>query len=355
MSTSSTVSRGKAITLPSPPAVDRWAGHGAEVRFGNSLCFYDEWPAPDVIVSDGAYGVFGFEGDTSDHLGIPDWYRPHVTAWAARAKSGTTLWFWNSEIGWAAAHPVLEQCGFRYVNANIWNKGVAHIAGNVNTTKIRRFPVVTEVCVQYVVEPRIQGSVLKQWLRQEWERAGLPLRAANAACGVADAATRKYFDQGHLWYWPPVKMFRCLADYANKNGRQEGRPYYSLDGDHVATDLEWLETRSWFSCPHGVTNVWDRPALRGVERVMTASGKAAHPNQKPLDLMARIVEASTRPGDVVWEPFGGLFTASLAAVQLGRRAFAGEVDPVSYAHGVARFGQAAPGAPPLAFRGDLRP
>jgi len=145
MSTSSTVSRGKAITLPSPPAVDRWAGHGAEVRFGNSLCFYDEWPAPDVIVSDGAYGVFGFEGDTSDHLGIPDWYRPHVTAWAARAKSGTTLWFWNSEIGWAAAHPVLEQCGFRYVNANIWNKGVAHIAGNVNTTKIRRFPVVTDV------------------------------------------------------------------------------------------------------------------------------------------------------------------------------------------------------------------
>jgi len=40
---------------------------------------------------------------------------------------------------------VLEQCGFRYVNANIWNKGVAHIAGNVNTTKIRRFPVVTDV------------------------------------------------------------------------------------------------------------------------------------------------------------------------------------------------------------------
>ena len=36
--------------------------------------------------------------------------------------------------------PALERHGFRYVNANIWNKGVGHIAGNVNTTKIRRFP-----------------------------------------------------------------------------------------------------------------------------------------------------------------------------------------------------------------------
>ena len=36
----------------------------------------------------------------------------------------------------------------------------------------------------------------------------------------------------------------------------------------------------------------------------------------------------TEPGDVVWEPFGGLCSASLAAVMLGRRAFAAETDPV---------------------------
>jgi hypothetical protein len=41
------------------------------------------------------------------------------------------------EIGWAAAHPVLEHHGFRYVNANIWDKGIAHIAGNVSPSKPR--------------------------------------------------------------------------------------------------------------------------------------------------------------------------------------------------------------------------
>jgi DNA modification methylase len=35
----------------------------------------------------------------------------------------------------------------------------------------------------------------------------------------------------------------------------------------------------------------------------------------------------TGPGDVIWEPFGGLCSASLAAVTLGRRAFAAETDP----------------------------
>jgi site-specific DNA-methyltransferase (adenine-specific) len=35
----------------------------------------------------------------------------------------------------------------------------------------------------------------------------------------------------------------------------------------------------------------------------------------------------TEPGDVVWEPFGGLCSGSVAAVTLGRRAFAAETDP----------------------------
>jgi len=329
---------------PRRPAVaagpERWTGPGVEVRCGNSLFLYPAWDAPDVIVSDGAYGVLGFEGDTSDHLGIPAWYEPHVAAWAQRSKPSTTLWFWNSEIGWAAAHPVLERHGFRYVNANIWNKGVAHIAGNVNTTKIRRFPVVSEVCVQYVVEPRLGGKVLKQWLRAEWERSGLPLCAANAACGVADAATRKYLDQGPLWYWPPVEMFRRLADHANRHGRAEGRPYFSRDGAIPLTDEEWAATRSTFRCPHGVTNVWDRPALHGPERVKVPGGRAIHLNQKPLDLMTRLVEASSDPGDVVWEPFGGLFTATVAAMKLGRHAFGGELAPTYFQFGIERLGQA---------------
>jgi len=334
----STVGRGRAVTRKEKPDVNEWTDGTIHVFLGDSLDHYASWLTPTVIISDGGYGVLGFDGDTSDHFGLPAWYEPHVRAWARYSTPQTTLWFWNSEIGWAAVHPILETHGWRYVNANTWNKGLAHIAGNVNTRKIRRFPVVTEVCVQYVLEARVQGLSLKEWLAKEWKRTGLPFRKANGACGVADVATRKYLDQSHLWYFPPPEMFCRLQEYANKHGDPVGRPYFSLNGLRGATADEWARMRSKFNCPHGMTNVWDRPPLHGAERVKLNgdSGKAIHLNQKPLDLVAMVIEASSDPGDVVWEPFGGLFTGCIAARRTERQGYGAEIDPTYFHYGLDR-------------------
>jgi len=337
----STVGRGKAVTLNGKPRFKSWKDSKVAVSLGDSLKFYAKWKRPTVIISDGGYGVLGFDGDTSDHLGLPEWYESHIREWAKAATPRTSLWFWNSEIGWAAVHPILEKYGWRYVNANIWNKGKGHIAGNVNTAKIRRFPVVTEVCVQYRFEPRVRGLTLKKWLLGEWKRSGLPLSQANRACGVADAAVRKYLDQGHLWYFPPPKMFGKLVDYANTHGATEGRPYFSIGGKRPATEKQWAKMRGVFKCPHGVTNVWDRKALRNEERVKAPSGRAVHLNQKPLDLVTMLVEATSDRGDVVWEPFGGLFTGVLAARRLGRKGYGAEIDWTYFSYGVERLRAAA--------------
>lgn len=335
----STVGRGKTVKEIRNNKIRKWNDDFVDVRLNDSLNLYSKWDSPTVIISDGGYGVLGFEGDTSDHLGLPDWYEPHIENWAKAATPMTTLWFWNSEIGWASVHPILEKYGWRYINANIWNKGKGHIAGNINTKKIRRFPVVSEVCVQYVFEGKIDGLLLKEWLYREWKRTGLAFRKANEACGVADAATRKYLDQGHLWYFPPSEMFLKLQKYANQNGDPKGRPYFSIDGEKPVTVKEWNQMRSKFYCPHGHTNVWDRPALRGEERFKTngLNGKAIHLNQKPLDLMSKIIEASSDPGDVVWEPFGGLFSACIAGRRLKRRCFGGEIDPTYFHYAVKRI------------------
>lgn len=337
----STVGRGRALkpVVTSETEVTAWSDELLSVQLGDSLDCYQQWDTPTVIVSDGGYGVLGFEGDTSDHLGLPEWYEPHIAAWSKRATPRTTLWFWNSEIGWAAVHPVLEKYGWRYVNANIWNKGKAHIAGNINTAKIRRFPVVSEMCVQYVYDARVDGLELKVWLLREWKRAGIPLNKANEACGVANVATRKYFDQGHLWYFPPPEMFVKLQEYANTHGDPAGRPYFSIDGEQPGTAEQWARMRSTFHCPYGFTNVWDRGALHDGERfkVNGDSGKAMHLNQKPLDLMTMTIKASSDPGDVVWEPFGGLFSVCLAARDSGRRAFGAEIDPTYFHYGVKRL------------------
>ncbi|NEP62289.1 MAG: site-specific DNA-methyltransferase [Symploca sp. SIO2G7] len=335
----STVGRGKSVQLEKQLTFSTWSNSSVSLSLGDSAEHYDSWASPTVIVSDGGYGILGFEGDTSDHLDLPEWYKSHIEAWSKFALPETTLWFWNSEIGWAVVHPILEKFGWRYVNCNIWNKGKSHIAGNVNTEKIRRFPVVTEVCVQYVREVKLNELTLKEWLRKEWLRSGLPLRKANLACGVADAATRKYLDQGHLWYFPPPDMFEKLVLYTNKYGRLDGKPYFSVNGVSPLTGEQWGKMRSKFKCPHGFTNVWDRSALRSDERIKSLDGKTVHLNQKPLDLMKLLIEASSDEQDVIWEPFGGLFSASLAANILNRQAFACEIDETYFYYGVKRFNQ----------------
>lgn len=95
---------------------------------------------------------------------------------------------------------------------------MGHVAGNTNTKTIRHLPVVTEVCVQYVKKPIFtvgeKQMTMKEWLRYEWERTGLPFSKTNEACGVKDAATRKYFTKCHLWYMPPAEAFEKIAIYA---------------------------------------------------------------------------------------------------------------------------------------------
>lgn len=296
---------------------------------------YEHWPRPTAIISDGAYGVDGFPGDPPTPEGLASWYAPHVAAWGHYALPETTLWFWNTEIGWATVHPILVLHGWEYRGLHIWDKSIAHIAGNVNSKTIRSFPVVTEVCARYVREvklPTIDGQELpiRQWLRSEWLRTGLPLAKTNEACGVKNAATRKYFTQDHLWYFPPPEMMVRLAEYANENGAQTARPYFSVDGKYPVTAEQWVQMRAKWNHIHGVTNVWSEPAVRGVERLKDEQAKCIHANQKPLRLIERILLASTDPGDVVWEPFGGLCSAAVASIQTGRRCYSAEKLPEYY-------------------------
>jgi site-specific DNA-methyltransferase (adenine-specific) len=60
-------------------------------------------------------------------------------------------------------------------------------------------------------------------------------------------------------------------------------------------------------------SVWWNPTTPKIEKEY---GK--HPTQKPLDVLERIVIASTNPGDIVLDPFMGSGTTGLAAMKYGR-------------------------------------
>jgi modification methylase len=67
---------------------------------------------------------------------------------------------------------------------------------------------------------------------------------------------------------------------------------------------------------------WLFPICTGAERLRDANGDKLHPTQKPEALLARVMLASTKPGDVILDPFFGSGTTGAVAKRL-RRHFVG--------------------------------
>lgn len=70
-----------------------------------------------------------------------------------------------------------------------------------------------------------------------------------------------------------------------------------------------------------MTDVWRLPAIAAWEK---SCGK--HPTQKPLGVLARLIQASTLPGAWILDPFSGSATTGIAANLLGRRYLGLEVE-----------------------------
>ena len=153
-----------------------------------------------------------------------------------------------------------------------------------------------------------------KWLHQEWLRTGLPLSITNKVCGVVDAATRKWFSPDEKTWYPPSKSnYEALIAYANERGKPEGRPYFE----------NAVLRRARFQCDFGTTNVWRYPQPPKAER-------GGHPNAKPMEVIQKIIEVSTLPGDLVWEPFGGTCPSARVCLDIGRSCESAEWDPLVY-------------------------
>ena len=63
---------------------------------------------------------------------------------------------------------------------------------------------------------------------------------------------------------------------------------------------------------------WLLPICAGGERLRNKDGQKRHPTQKPESLLQRVIMASSKPGDVILDPFFGTGTTGAVAKYLGR-------------------------------------
>lgn len=83
----------------------------------------------------------------------------------------------------------------------------------------------------------------------------------------------------------------------------------------------------------GPSNVWNVPKPRNSKE---------HPTMKPLDLLAKAIGYSSKPGEIVLDPFAGSGSTLMAAHAMGRKCYTIELDPAYVDVIVERFSNAYP-------------
>jgi modification methylase len=87
---------------------------------------------------------------------------------------------------------------------------------------------------------------------------------------------------------------------------------------------------------------WSLPLCTGDERLKDETGAKAHPTQKPEALLHRVIMASTRPGDIILDPFFGTGTTGAVARRLGRKFIGIERETAYAAVAEARIAKVIP-------------
>ena len=67
-----------------------------------------------------------------------------------------------------------------------------------------------------------------------------------------------------------------------------------------------------------------------------------HPTQKPVKVLSHIIKLASNPGDVVFDPFMGVASTGVAALNLGREFLGFEIDETYFAAAEKRLKSAHP-------------
>lgn len=293
-----------------------------------------------LAILDGAYGLGKAAWDKVPRGGtLADLYQGALDDVGTVCLPSASLYLWNTSAGWAELHPHILARGWTFRALIIWDKGVASMAGKVDTAALRTWFDVTEVCGFYQREQLVSDSgntsadnSIRMWLNTERLRSGLTgdqLEAAvNEAGGKGEMVCRHSFIESQ-WCLPTFDQWKALHSAWNRRANPTGRPYLqraersrvwdiNAGPDHEAMRAEYEAMRAPFTCPLGVGNVWSTGQVAGSERLKDGNGDTMHPCQKPLLFAERMIRASSRPAQVCWAPFGGTLRELVAAERMAR-------------------------------------
>ena len=164
---------------------------------------------------------------------------------------------------------------------------------------------------------------LRAYLAGERERAGWTTRRVAEALQQKTGSRTVTGMAGHWfervqWSLPTAANYEWLRRLFNADsGEDLRREYEYLRREYEDLRKQFESLRYTFNNPGKMSSVWQIPPAK----------PNGHPTPKPEELLRRIIEATSNPGDVVLDPFLGSGTTAAVCQQTGRLCIGVERDP----------------------------
>lgn len=257
------------------------------------------------------YGDTHFEED-KHYL---EWMKKYSVEWRRVLRpNGSLFCFCDSSM--AARLEVMFSETFNVLSHIVWTKpndpGFDGWKGKMKKESLRQWYAHSERII--FAEPAIEGNLHRspfaQFLRDVRKQSGLSGHQLTAMVG----AYGKVNHGGAVSNWeagrntPSREQYKKICSAILSTKKVTDMPSYedvirvfNIDGTKEFTD------------------VWNFQSVRPY--------KGKHPAEKPLNMLEHAIEATTFSGDIVLDCFAGSGSTALAALRLGRRAIAMEIDP----------------------------
>ena len=292
-----------------------------------------------LIMADPPY--FEVKGDFDFIWSSFDDYLKDVERWAAECKriladNGSLFW-WGHAKKIAYSQIVLDKY-FNLGNSLVWEKIECQTKAQ-DYDQSRHFAPVTERCLFYTNEIETTGlqSIksdenlflpIKEYLRNEKNKTGLTLTDLNEILvnkRQSDCIAKRYFGTS-LWELPTKEMYLKLQStgFFKKEFSVLRNEYDNLRIEYENIIKKYESERRPFNNNQKLNDVIKNSQEGQV------SGQYDHDTIKPLGLIKKLLQTTTRPDTLVFIPFWGSGTDSEACHEFGLDWIACEIDEKHY-------------------------
>jgi adenine-specific DNA-methyltransferase len=296
--------------------------NNALVAQGDSLKLLRQLPDHSIslILTDPPYHSTKKEniyGDTSfeEDQHYVEWMQQYAKEWRRILRpNGSFYCFCASEM--AARLEVMFSTDFNVLSNITWTKpndpGYDGWKGKMKKEALRQWYPHSEriIFAAPALEGNLHRSPFGHFLRQTRHQTGLSSNEVTERTGEYG----KVNHGGAVSNWetgrniPSRDQYKKMCDVFLTTGKVQSMPPY----EDVVRPFIMNGSLEF-------TDVWTFPSVRPY--------RGKHPAEKPADMLEHAVAASSFPGDIVLDCFGGSGSTALAALKLNRRAIAIEIDP----------------------------